>query len=127
MIVRAIAVGFMLLLIGFSDNSEAARGASIEIVGDIEAMKAVRGYAPRKLWLGVTVEIGDTELDFKVKRVRKEFSKTYMLSAYDMARAMDEGATWYAALWERKVKDCGCQYCEKNGYHMEGRVVRDVN
>lgn len=37
------------------------------------------------------------------------------------------GGTYEVALWSKKVerKDCtiqGCQWCKKNGFHMEGRL-----
>jgi len=28
------------------------------------------------------------------------------------------------ALWERRVDDCGCEYCKSNGYHLEGELDR---
>ena len=32
------------------------------------------------------------------------------------------GKSFVVCLWDEKVKDCGCIYCEKAGYHLEGRL-----
>ena len=110
MIRRTVAAAVVLILACLGSHSEAARDARVEIVdNDSEVMRTVRGYAPRRLWLGVTAEYGGREKDFEVKRVRRRFSQSYTLSIDEMPRAISEGVTW------------------KIGYHLAGRVARDVD
>ena len=81
------------------------------------------------LWLAYTVRWKDGyELDYKPVKVKGSFSKTLYYKA--RPQGLDEVIV---CLWRYKVsakrcaKDNGgtaCQYCRKNGIHMEGRVDR---
>jgi hypothetical protein len=97
---------------------------SVEVKNMANTQASVTGYAPKKCWLGVTAQWGGREKDFPVKRVSGKFSENYALSIGEMPGAVDAGVTWIACLWEKKVDNCGCEYCQRNGYHMEGRIAR---
>ncbi len=97
---------------------------SVEVKNMANAQASVTGNAPKHCWLGVTAQWGGKEKDFPVKKVSGKFSEHYTLSVYEMPEAVDAGVTWIACLWEKKVENCGCEYCKRNGYHMEGRIAR---
>ena len=80
------------------------------------------------LWLAYTVRWKDgREEDYKPVKVKGKFSKN--LSYQLRPQGLDEVIV---CLWQDKVlrKECekkngqACQYCRKNGFHMEGRVDR---
>lgn len=81
------------------------------------------------LWLGYTVYWSDGyEKDYPPIKVKGSFSKSLVFQV--RPQGLDEVIT---CLWRYKVsakrcaKDNGgtpCQYCRKNGFHMEGRMDR---
>jgi hypothetical protein len=89
----------------------------------------VDGYTSEKLYLGVTIVFKKSyiqEYDFKdVPRVKGSFEMTFTAPA-QYIKKFPEGVTWIVSLWEKKVRNCGCEYCKKNGFHLEGRVSRDT-
>ena len=92
-------------------------------------MAIVEGKTSKgKLWLAYTVRWDDgREIDYKPVEVKGEFKKT--LSFQARPQSLDEVIV---CLWRYKIskarceKDNGtaCEYCKKNGFHMEGRVDR---
>ena len=90
------------------------------------------------LWLGCTFTVGGTEYDQPVKNVKagllgrdKKFQVKF--NAPSVIDRIPEGGSYdYAlALWRYRVprEKCHkgegrkpCEYCERNGYHMEDRV-----
>ena len=81
------------------------------------------------LWLGYTVRWDDgTEIDYDPIKVKGKFSKQISFAA--RPQTLDEVIV---CLWRYKVsksrcaEDNGgtaCQYCKKNGYHMDGNMDR---
>jgi len=84
----------------------------------------------RRDYVGLTIDSnGDgkfTEVDinFKAQRVsgssnvaKFTFSNIYNFQAY-------YGNDFIVSLWDEKVEDCGCSWCDKYGYHLEGRLDR---
>jgi hypothetical protein len=102
-------------------------GQSVTVKNMANTQAVVTGHAPKRCWLGVTAVWNGREKDFPAKPVSGKFSETYSLSIGEMPEAVDSGVTWIACLWEKKVDNCGCEYCRRNGYHMEGRIARDQN
>ncbi len=102
-------------------TSAKANAVLITVAGRTE-----KGY----LWLGCTIRYEDgTEKDRDVKKVKGKFSKTF--SSDPIKWAMNEVDSVVVALWRWKVssKECAknrggtaCEYCRKNGYHMEDRI-----
>ena len=83
------------------------------------------------LFLGVTAIIDGEEKDFGVRIVNGRFKEEYSISMYDMS----DDIKWIACLWKGKMRkeNCAmrnngnpCQYCRKNGYHLDERVARAV-
>ena len=81
-----------------------------------------------KLWLAYTARWEDgREIDYPPQRVSDKFRKTLTFQA--RPQGLDEVTV---CLWRYKIskarceKDNGqaCQYCRKNGFHMEDRVDR---
>lgn len=91
----------------------------------------VEGYTSQKLYLGATVIFNKkyewmNEYDFKDVRMVKGTINEKFTIPYAYIKRVPEGVNWIVALWEKKVKNCGCEYCKKNGFHLEGRVARDT-
>lgn len=120
-----ISLGFVYCL--FSQNVEINVNKSSSSWGK---MIVVEGYTSQKLYLGATVKFHSdyvymAEFDFKdVPSVKGEIYEKFYIPADFISRIAD-GVYWSVALWEKKVKNCGCKYCNKNGFHMEGRVTSD--
>lgn len=92
---------------------------------------SVEGYTSKKLYLGATVIFDkrfkyNNEYDFKkTHTVKGTISEKFTIPG-DYVNRIPHGVTWIVALWEKKVTNCGCNYCKKNGFHMEGRVAKDT-
>ncbi len=101
--------------------------------GKISQMKvsgstvAVKGRTKKgKLWLGCTVRWKDGyEKDYSPLKVKGAFSKTITFKLRPQGVDKVTVALWrYKVSEKRCKKDNGsaCEYCKKNGYHMEGRI-----
>ncbi len=124
---RAIFISILgiLLFAGISSKSF-SQEVKVEKIGGNDSFARVTGFAPKKVWLGVTVVVDGKEQDYQVVEVKGKFTKDYNLkSLLDMANAANSSIKWIVCLWEKKVNNCGCQYCKRNGYHMEGRIAQD--
>ena len=120
---RRAILGLAVVLAALATREVVAQEVSIE---SSKTMATVKGYAPRTLWLGVTAIVDGKERDFPAKKVKGKFSEFYTFDATSSGFMIGRGADvkWIACLWEKKVSKCGCIYCKRNGYHMEGRVAR---
>ena len=137
--VKKIVVISMLIVIATSLTALALGGKSGDknATGEITQVKVPNQFHPGatvtgitrkgKLWLAYTTYWKDgLEIDHKPLRVGKgKFIKTI---SYPMRKEGLEKVI--VSLWRYKVsakrckKDNGkaCNYCKKNGFHMEGRV-----
>ena len=79
-----------------------------------------------KLWLSWSYKYNGRTIDYKPVQIKGKGKKNI---SYQMNPAGN--GTLYVTLWKFKVSSraCAkqnggrkCQYCQKNGYHMEGRV-----
>jgi len=60
------------------------------------------------------------DLDRDAIQVGKSIEqKSFFLPLGDMQLY---GKSFVVSLWDEKVEDCGCIYCDKMGYHLEGRL-----
>ena len=80
-----------------------------------------------KLWLGYTVYWNDGyERDYPPLKVKGSFSKSLTFQARPQGLDKVIVCLWrYRISKKRCAKDNGgtpCQYCKKNGCHMEGRM-----
>lgn len=135
--VKKIVVISMLIVMATTVTALAWGGKSGDknATGEITQLKVwnpnatVTGITRKgKLWLAYTVYWNDgIEKDYKPIRVGKgKFTKTISWSAMH-PEGLDKVVV---CLWRYKVsakrcaKDNGkmCEYCKKNGFHMEGRV-----
>ena len=84
------------------------------------------------LWLGVTALIDGSEKDFPAEVVTGNFKKSYSVFD-DVSNNPAATVEFVACLWTTKWSSeaCAfengkkCSYCENNGYHMDGEVVRE--
>lgn len=96
-----------------------------ETEGGIHTRK-LSGYALHTYWLGMTVTVNGRVnrwvADFPAEQVNGEFTKdcNKMLNMWDVGARI----IWEAALWKKKVDACGCEYCRRNGYHLEGHIAQ---
>ncbi len=81
----------------------------------------------RRDYVGLTIDSnGDgkfTEKDanYKAQRVGRS-SSTAKFIIYNLLGSY--GKDFIVSLWDEKVEDCGCSWCDKYGYHLEGRLDR---
>ena len=103
----------------------------INSAANINSVKAV-GYSPestRTDYIGLTVDTDDNgsfdinDKDYFPRSVNGEFNETFSIMA---DRDEVAGKRYIVSLWNRKVDDCGCNWCDKNGYHLENRLARDT-
>ncbi len=87
------------------------------------------GLFTKRYWLGCTYIYKGREIDLKAVRVRNGQDETLMSikSSTIFNKLFDGEITlknikWITSLWKKKVKD-NCRWCQKNGYHLEGRVA----
>ena len=78
-----------------------------------------------KMYLGFTWLTPGGEVDVDVQKVKGNFTKSFTVPLYKIDKGNME-CDYVASLWHKKVKKSKCkqgpcQYCRKNGYHMEGR------
>lgn len=73
----------------------------------------------RRYWVGCTLisKQGD-ELDLSPKRVSGKGKVTFVVDS----RSFSHASSYAVGLWKTKVENCGCDYCRKNGFHLEGRL-----
>ncbi len=81
------------------------------------------------LWLAYTVRWNDgTEIDYKPIRVKGKFTKSLTFAMRPQGLREVIVCLWrYKVSAKRCAKDNGgkvCQYCKKNGFHMEHRIDR---
>lgn len=120
---RKIGTSMLILLFVLISGNALAQELEIEYFSDW--LVVVRGNAPKSLWLGVTAIIEDTEKDFKAVKVNGKFEYRYNVDQGGIIGSLSGTSIWWvASLWEKKVYNCGCEYCKRNGYHLEGRVIR---
>ena len=89
----------------------------------------------QRLYLGCT-RIIDADVYLKEKdftkgvsrKVKGSFNKKFWLDSYDIQVIVQNRyrVTWIVALWKTKVKNCGCAWCNKHGFHLEDRIARDT-
>lgn len=133
--VKKIVVISMLIVMATTVTALAWGGKSGDknATGKINQMKVsgpsvtVDGSTQKgKLWLGYTVQWKDGyEKDYSPVRVKGKFSKTLYFKVRPQGVEKVTVALWrYKVSEKRCKKDNGsaCQYCTKNGYHMEGRI-----
>lgn len=132
---KKIIVISVLCVMVSSVTALAGRGKTGDnnAIGTITQLKVQNPFATvigitkkGKLWLAYTVYWNDgTEMDYKPIRVNKKFHKRIVWSALH-PEGLDKVIV---SLWRYKItskrcaKDNGkaCQYCNKNGFHMEDR------
>jgi len=128
----------IILTIGLLFFASTCFASELNITRRGESSITVTGYADRKLYLGVTATINGREYDFDYpeKKIKGRINESYNASvAYNSSKIGgswdnndDPTIEWTASLWEEKVtKNCRCSYCQKNGYHFEGRVATANN
>ena len=142
-----VIVCLVLLAIAASANAKEgsadAAGRIVKVTSEgalLSRQVTVEGVTERgALWLGCTFfPDTDRERDVQIEETKKhwyasgKFKKSFEvpINIYDLARG-DREAEFAIALWRWKVSksECRngsegkpCEYCMKNGYHMEGRV-----
>jgi hypothetical protein len=83
-----------------------------------------------KLWLAYTVKWADgTEKDYTPQKVTGKFTERLTFQARPQSLGEVTVCLWrYKVSKNRCAKDNGkaCEYCGKNGFHMEGRVARQT-
>ena len=82
------------------------------------------------LWLGFTWLTPTGDIDVDVQKVNGDFKKNFTVPLYKIDKN-SMSCKYAVSLWRWKVskKECNrgpnggpCNFCKKNGYHMEDRV-----
>ena len=132
---KVIVTTLSLVLVCLTASAAWAWGSN-KATGQITGLKVANPVATvtgktegGSLWLAYTVRWNDgLEKDYAPIKVKGDFSKS--LSFQVRPQGLKEVIV---CLWKNKVSssDCAkkhngtaCQYCQKNGFHMEGRVDR---
>ena len=73
----------------------------------------------RRYWIGCTLisKQGD-EWDLRPKKVSGKGKVTFVIDG----RPLSHASSYVVALWKAKIENCGCDYCRRSGYHLEGRL-----
>lgn len=88
----------------------------------------IEGQVPEELYLAASVKFpGGHEFnnpyDIKdVITVKGDFTAQMTLPFGYEKKSVEHGQIWVISLWKRRVEYCGCEYCKKNGFHLEDRV-----
>jgi hypothetical protein len=87
----------------------------------------VKGHTDKPLILGATLIVREKngfyrEYDLlEDMRMEGSFKKNFTMP--DVSRQLQPTFWfWRAALWEKRVDECGCDYCRRNGFHLENKV-----
>jgi len=143
-----LTVWMLLCVVGIFIVPALARKGDKNATGTITAQSSTmfvvtKGTTSKgSLWLGFTFFYPKDYVEDKpVKKVRRSFKESYTVSPTRAARGE---VKYVASLWRWKVdiSECKavcvycrdkemhkehkyepCQYCKKNGYHMEGRMA----
>ena len=127
-----------VLLIPSSALAWGGKDGDSNATGEITDVKATASHAvvtgsteDGSLWLGCTVTYNDDgEFDRKPVKVRGKFRELLTFAVRGPGVRTVTVALWrWKISAKRCTKDNGgemCEYCRKNGYHLEDRVDRDT-
>jgi hypothetical protein len=76
-------------------------------------------------YVGLTIDHnGDGEFTIEDANFAVQIVKKSSNIATFTIPTMHYGKEFIVALWDEKVENCGCKWCNKKGYHLEGRLDR---
>lgn len=112
---------FVLLLQVVMISAEAAEIYAVSAAAPIITV-SVTGVGGESLWLGCSVKKGGKWIDLDAIKVTRNGEYQFM-----RVRGFDE---YLVSLWRRKVSaaECkkingkACEWCRKNGYHLDDQV-----
>ena len=73
--------------------------------------------ASHAVWVGCTVFQSGDEVDLPAKYATPSGVVSFQIPR----RLQASGANYVCSTWARRVERCGCEYCTRNGYHLEQR------
>jgi len=91
-------------------------GGRIEVFGVVVEEGTGRDGPAETGYLGFTVRGPDATVDYDAIEVSGNFNEFFGVEG------TPADTNYTVTLWAVRVVDCGCSYCEKNGYHLEGRL-----
>lgn len=95
---------------GFFSKPKAYLGCTIHWVDAMTGTSYSRSMEYNELDIDALKVAGDGMQNYEIKLGRGGFGFRVV--------------GWTVALWREKIENCGCKYCKKNGYHMEGQIDR---
>ena len=129
-VITGVALLGMVSIIGSPQVH--ARDPQLEI-NNFATKIIVKGYAtdPSKSgsdYVGMTMDTNHNgtfdcdDYNFRAKRV----SKGKFSTSFDLLSLVAEGMSgnFTIALWDEIVNNCGCEWCDREGYHMTGELAR---
>jgi len=125
-----VIVGAALLAMT-GETAEAGRSPYIGEVSGTTDMIVVKGLAHRfnTDYLGVTIDSNRDgrfdidDINLSAVPIRGNFHESFFIAGYKLDHSL-AGAGYLVSIWDGRVENCGCSWCDKYGYHLKGRMAR---
>lgn len=123
-----VAAGVVLLVACFSAIALAgSRVPRLTSTTHVEGIVVEGRASDRQDWVGCTIDSNaNSEFDiddFNAPAIQVASDFKVSFNTVTMNRSDLVGRPYVVALWDDRVENCGCEYCERFGYHLVGRLA----